>query len=139
MGFIKPKQGRVTINGFDCWNDRVKIQSAVGYIPGEIAFFHDMTGAEYLRFLAKYRGTGNSKQAELIERFELDDSSPIKKMSKGTKQKLGIVAAFMHNPDILILDEPSSGLDPLMQSRFIEWIDEEKKHGKTVSDVEPHV
>ncbi|HHT44510.1 MAG TPA: ATP-binding cassette domain-containing protein, partial [Fastidiosipila sp.] len=67
MGFIKPKQGRVTINGFDCWNDRVKIQSAVGYIPGEIAFFHDMTGAEYLRFLAKYRGTGNANQAELTE------------------------------------------------------------------------
>lgn len=132
MGFIRPKQGRVTINGFDCWNDRVKIQAAVGYIPGEIAFFNDMTGAEYLRFLAKYRGTGNAKQAVLTERFELDDSSLIKKMSKGTKQKLGIVAAFMHDPEILILDEPSSGLDPLMQNRFIEWIEEEKKQEKTI-------
>lgn len=132
MGFIQAQQGRVSVDGLDCWRDRVKIQSSLGYIPGEIAFFDDLTGAEYLRFLMKYRGTGNCKQKVLTERFELDDRHVIKKMSKGTKQKLGIVAAFMHNPQILILDEPSSGLDPLMQNRFIEWIEEEKKLGKTI-------
>ena len=109
------------------------MQARLGYIPGEISFFEDMTGAEFLKFIAEYRkiGTQNRKE-ELLERFELEPKSKIKKMSKGMKQKLGIVAAFMHDPDILILDEPTSGLDPLMQSRFIDLIAEEKKHGKTI-------
>lgn len=70
--------------------------------------------------------------SEMIERFELDPKNKIKKMSKGMKQKLGIAAAFMHDPDILILDEPTSGLDPLMQNRFIELMAEEKEKGKTI-------
>lgn len=69
---------------------------------------------------------------EMLERFGLDPDVKIRKMSKGMKQKTGIVAAFMHDPDILILDEPTSGLDPLMQSRFVELIEEEKKKGKTI-------
>src|SRR5699024_571357 len=68
----------------------------------------------------------------MLERFELDPKVKIKKMSKGMKQKLGIVAAFMHDPEVLILDEPTSGLDPLMQNRFVELIAEEKKKGKTI-------
>ncbi len=109
MGFLKPKAGKCTIDGLDCWREREKVQARLGYIPGEISFFDDMTGTEFLKFIAQYR-----------------------KISKGTKQKLGIVAAFMHDPDILILDEPTSGLDPLMQSRFVSFVAEEKKHGKTV-------
>ena len=70
--------------------------------------------------------------SEMIERFELDPKDKIKKMSKGMKQKLGIAAAFMHDPDMLILDEPTSGLDPLMQNRFIELMAEEKEKGKTI-------
>ena len=100
MGFLKPRSGSCTMGGLDCWRDRDKVQARLGYIPGEISFFEDI--------------------------------SKIKKMSKGMKQKLGIVAAFMHDPDILILDEPTSGLDPLMQSRFIDLIADEKKHGKTI-------
>ena len=133
MGFLKPKSGRCIIDGLDCWSERERVQARLGYIPGEISFFEDMTGAEFLKFIAEYRkiGTQNRKE-ELLERFELEPKSKIKKMSKGMKQKLGIVAAFMHDPDILILDEPTSGLDPLMQSRFIDLIAEEKKHGKTI-------
>ena len=133
MGFLKPQAGRCTINGLDCWKDRERIQAKLGYIPGEISFFDDMTGAQYLRFVADYRGLGaNGRQAELLARFELDPGGKIRKMSKGMKQKLGIVAAFMHDPDILILDEPTSGLDPLMQTRFVEWIAGEKRRGKTL-------
>lgn len=133
MGFIKPKSGKCTINGLNCWDDCKDIQKNLGYIPGEINFFDDMTGTEFLSFISKFKGITNlDRQKELIERFELDPKGKIKKMSKGTKQKLGIVTAFMHNPDILILDEPTSGLDPLMQNRFIELIDEEKKSGKTI-------
>lgn len=133
MGFLKPQSGSCMIDGINCWRESDKIQVRLCYIPGEISFFDDMTGTEFLRFTASYRRVGaNSRQKELLDRFELDSKGKIKKMSKGMKQKLGIVTAFMHDPDILILDEPTSGLDPLMQSRFIDLVAEEKKRGKTI-------
>ncbi|MDL2220520.1 ABC transporter ATP-binding protein [Eubacteriales bacterium OttesenSCG-928-N14] len=133
MGFIRPDGGSCTIGGMDCWKDAAKIQSRVGYIPGEAAFIDEMRGKEFLAFIGKYRGQYNPGRIDaLCERFELDASGKIKKMSKGMKQKVGIVCAFMHDPDILVLDEPSSGLDPLMQNRFIELVLEEKQRGKTV-------
>lgn len=133
MGFLKPESGKCTIDGLDCFRERDQVQARLGYIPGEISFFDDMTGTEFLRFIAEYRKISTqNRMKELLERFELDPKSKIKKMSKGMKQKLGIVAAFMHDPDILILDEPTSGLDPLMQSRFVNLVAEEKEHGKTV-------
>lgn len=133
MGFIRPKAGNCQINGMDCWKQRDEIQKSLGYIPGEISFFDDMTGREFLKFVSDYRHLPkDNRMQEMIERFELDPKGKIKKMSKGMKQKLGIAAAFMHDPDILILDEPTSGLDPLMQNRFIELIAEEKKKGKTI-------
>ncbi|MBQ1492804.1 MAG: ABC transporter ATP-binding protein [Blautia sp.] len=133
MGFIRPKEGMCQIRGRDCWKERDMVQKRLGYIPGEISFLEDMTGREYLRFVARYRGMEeDGRTQEMLERFPLDPKEKIKKMSKGTRQKLGIVAAFMHDPDILVLDEPTSGLDPLMQSRFIELLGEEKKRGKTI-------
>ena len=133
MGFIRPQKGSCKINGLDCWHDRAKIQQNLGYVPGEMAFFDDMTGIDFLKFTAKYRGIkSNGPMKELIDRFELDPKGKLKKMSKGMKQKVGIVAAFMHDPEVIILDEPTSGLDPLMQSRFIEMVIEEKKRGKTI-------
>ncbi len=133
MGFLKPNRGSCRINGMNCWDNRAEIQQTLGYIPGEIAFFDDMTGPEYLRFIARYRGMkGDGRKKELLERFELSPAGRIKKMSKGMKQKLGIVAALMHDPAILILDEPTSGLDPLMQNRFIELVMSEKQRGKTI-------
>ena len=132
MGFLKPQAGCCTISGLDCWKDNDDIQKKLGYIPGEINFFSDMTGSEYLKFTAKYRKNEADRKSELLERFDFDPKGKIKKMSKGMKQKLGIVAAFMHDPDILILDEPTSGLDPLMQNRFIELVTAEKQRGKTI-------
>lgn len=105
MGFIKSKSGHCEISDLDCWKQREIIQKKLGYIPGEISFFEDMSGLEYLQFINNYRGNcSNSRQNELIERFELDPKGKIKKMSKGMKQKVGIVAAFMHDPEIQILD-----------------------------------
>lgn len=133
MGFMKPESGKCAVNGLDCWKNSDKVQKNLGYIPGEISFFDDMTGPEFLSFVAKYRKLGSdNRQRELLDRFELNPKGKIRKMSKGMKQKIGIVAAFMHDPEILILDEPTSGLDPLMQNRFIELIAEEKKRGKTI-------
>ena len=121
MRFLKPTSGRCTVDGLDCWNERDKVQAKLGYIPGEINFFDDMSGIEFLKFIAEYRKIGSqNRKEELLEHFELDPKSKIKKMRKGTKQKLGIIAAFMHDPDILILDEPNSGFDPLISANVFQ-------------------
>lgn len=133
MGFLKAKEGGCRINGLDCFRDREKVQQMLGYLPGEISFFDDMTGIEFLDFVSGYRkDKGKSRRKELMDMFDLNPHGKIKKMSKGMKQKVGIVAAFMHDPQILILDEPTSGLDPLMQNRFIELVEAEREKGKTI-------
>ncbi|MEG0093369.1 MAG: ABC transporter ATP-binding protein [Erysipelotrichaceae bacterium] len=133
MGFIKAQHGTCFINGHNCYKESVLIQDSLGYLPGEINFADNMSGIEFINFIAKYRGLKDmSKANELIQLFELDPKGKIKKMSKGMKQKIGIVCAFMHNPDVLILDEPTSGLDPLMQSKFIDLVLKEKEQGKTI-------
>lgn len=112
MGFLRPQAGACTIAGLDCWRERARIQAQLGYVPGEISFFDDMTGVEYLKFLERYRNLrGSNRKGELLDYFQLEPKGKIKKMSKGMKQKLGLVAALMHDPDILIFDEPTSGLD----------------------------
>ena len=133
MGFANAMEGRVTIQGLDCRKDAAELQKIIGYLPGEIAFFDNMTGSEFLTFVGDMHGmTDNRKRDELTERFELDPSGGIRKMSKGMKQKLGIIATFMFDPEIYILDEPTSGLDPFMQNVFLEMIAEEKERGKTI-------
>ena len=132
MGFMKPDNGFVKIDGLDTWKKQGEVQKNIGYLPGEIAFIEGMTGKSFLEFMAKMQGVKNkTKRNELIERFQFDVNTPIRKMSKGMKQKVGIVAAFMHDPEVIILDEPTSGLDPLMQKVFIELVLEEKAKGKT--------
>lgn len=133
MGFSNSTRGKVTIDGRDARVETAILQEYIGYLPGEIAFFENMTGMEFLSFMGKMRRLKSlDKRDELIKRFELDPRGKIKKMSKGMKQKVGIVAAFMHDPEIIILDEPTSGLDPFMQNIFMDLIDEEKAKGKTI-------
>lgn len=133
LGFTNATKGKCLINGFDTRGKTEEIQKDLGYLPGEIAFFDNMTGTEFLNFLIALRGNGSGKRKdELIKFFELDSNHKISKMSKGMKQKVGLVAAFMHDPAILILDEPTSGLDPLMQRKFITLIKNEKDRGKTI-------
>lgn len=133
MGFCKPQAGTVCIQGMNCWNEQKTIQKHVGYLPGEIAFPDDMTGLAYLKLIAKMRKMSDFSYAEkLADFFEIAPNTNLKRMSKGMKQKIGIIAAFMHDPDILLLDEPTSGLDPLMQKRFVELIEQEKRNGKTI-------
>ena len=133
LGFTNPTGGSCSINGLDCRAHSAKIQKKLGYVPGEIAFFDNMTGTQFMNFMGDMRGINDIKRRNsLIERFELESDRKIRKMSKGMKQKVGLIAAFMHDPEVLILDEPTSGLDPLMQKRFIELVMEEKGRGKTV-------
>lgn len=133
LGFLKPQQGKITINGLDCWNASAEMHKAVGYIPGEIAFPDEATGSSFLKAQAELLGIRDMAYAEyLIAKLQLDPTANLKRMSKGMKQKTAIVAALMHDPDILIFDEPSTGLDPLMRANFIEIVNEEKKKGKTI-------
>lgn len=133
LGFVKPDQGHALIDGQDCWKDAASIQQKTGYLPGEISFPEGMNGLQFLELLSGMRRMKNvTRRNHLIERLQFDVKTPIRKMSKGMKQKIGIVAAFMHDPHILILDEPTSGLDPLMQNTFIELVLEEKARGKTI-------
>lgn len=133
MGFIKADHGSVTINGMACRSEQKRLQQKVGYLPGEIALPEDMTGLGYLKLIGRMRKmTSTARRDALLTYFEMDPSPSIKRMSKGQKQKIAIVAAFMHEPEILLLDEPTSGLDPLMQKRFIDLVKEEKAKGTTV-------
>ena len=133
LGFLRGQKGECFINGKECFANAPENMRGVGFIAGEPAFPDGMTGLEYLEYLCEVRGLKDkARMHELIKYFEFDPSGKIKKMSKGMKQKTAIVAAFMHDPAVLILDEPTSGLDPLMQNKFVELILSEKKKGKTI-------
>jgi ABC-2 type transport system ATP-binding protein len=133
LGFLRPDEGRCAIGGLDCFTHAAEIQKSLGYVPGEMAFFDRLTGLELMHMMADMRGMKDVRRRdELIARFELDAHVRLAKMSKGMKQKVGLVIAFMHDPAVYILDEPTSGLDPLMQRRFIELVHEEQGRGKTI-------
>ena len=133
MGFLKPDKGTAVINGLDCWTDSAEIKKFIGYVPGEIAFPDTTTGLEFFKGQAELLGVKDMSYAEHItKQLQLDPTARLNRMSKGMKQKTAIVAAFMGDREILILDEPTTGLDPLMRVRFIDVINEEKKKGKTI-------
>lgn len=133
MGFIQPDSGRSSINGLDSWTSSADIMRNVSYVPGEIAFPALKTGTEFLKVQAKYLGVEDfTYMNHIIEKLQLDPSAHLKRMSKGMKQKTAIVAALMGDKDILVLDEPTTGLDPLMREAFLDLIREEKQKGHTV-------
>ncbi len=133
MGFLKPDKGTITVNGLSSWEDSEKIKKYIGYVPGEIAFPDLKTGTEFIKSQAEFLGLKDMSYANyLIEKLQLDPSANLKRMSKGMKQKTAIVVALMANPDIIILDEPTTGLDPLMRVAFLDIIKAEKDKGKTI-------
>ncbi len=133
MGFLKAREGIVNVLGMDAWKDSCKIKKFVEYIPGEIAFPDLKDGTTFLKTQAELLNLKDMNYANyLIEKLQLDTSANLKRMSKGMKQKTAIVAAFMADKDILVLDEPSTGLDPLMRETFIELVKAEKEKGKTI-------
>lgn len=133
MGFLKPDSGKITVLGLDSWQDSEKIKKYVGYVPGEIAFPDLKTGTDFIKSQADFLGLKDLSYANyLIEKLQLDPSANLKRMSKGMKQKTAIVVALMANPDIIILDEPTTGLDPLMRVSFLDIIKAEKDKGKTI-------
>jgi ABC-2 type transport system ATP-binding protein len=133
LDLIRPSRGTASVAGFDTRTQSVEARRRIGYLPGELKLPPRRTADGYLSYLARLRGgiPGGSIR-ELADRLELDLSRRIGDLSKGNKQKVGIVAAFMHDPELLVLDEPSSGLDPLRQQDVLGLIRERADAGRTV-------
>lgn len=133
MGFIKPDKGEVFVNGTDPRKADVSMMRDIGYLPGEIAFPPVENGSAFLKLQADMLGMSDLGEAErYINMLQLDPTANLKRMSKGMKQKTAIVSAFMHKPSIILLDEPTTGLDPLMREAFLSILDEAKQRKATV-------
>ncbi len=133
MGLIRPTGGSAHIFGLDCLRDYVAVKRKVGYMPGEMPQFGSLRGSEVVAYLGALRGGANLKVVRnLAERFSLDLSRRYREYSSGNKRKLGIVIAFMHQPQLLILDEPTNGLDPLNQQEFFDLTTEARGDGATI-------
>lgn len=133
LGYVKPTSGSVKVNGLSSWENSSEIAKWVGYVPGEIAFPDLPTGIDFLKCQAEFYGLKDMGYAnELIERLQLDPRANLKRMSKGMKQKTALVAALMNDAPIIILDEPTTGLDPLMRVTFLDIIKKEHEKGKTI-------
>jgi ABC-2 type transport system ATP-binding protein len=133
LGFIEPTKGHCYVNGLESWENQAAISRLVGYVPGEISFPDLKTGIAFLHSQAEFLGMKSFDYAnELIEKLQLDPRANLKRMSKGMKQKTALVAALMDDKPIIVLDEPTTGLDPLMRDAFLEIIESEHKKGKTI-------
>lgn len=133
MNFIQPTSGSATIMGLDIVKGSVRIKRSVGYLSSDMAMYGNMTGHQFLDYMSELQpGHDDSYRRELTKRFTPDLDKKLGDLSRGNKQKVGIVQAFMHKPDVLIMDEPSSGLDPLMQEAFYDLLKESSKRGAAV-------
>jgi ABC-2 type transport system ATP-binding protein len=133
MGLLRPSGGRASIGGHDTWSDSVAVKRLVGYLPSDPQLDSDLTGGQLIEYFANLRG-GVDKQyvKSLVDRFELDTRKRFRDYSRGNKQKVGIVQAFMHQPKLLVLDEATSGLDPLNQQEFNKLLVESRDRGGAV-------
>lgn len=133
LNFLQPTSGSATICGLDVVKDSVQAKRHVGYLAGDVALYNNMSGTEffsYMQSLQPLKHAGYFKQ--LVRVFDAETSKPIHTLSKGNRQKIGIIQALMHEPEALILDEPTSGLDPLMQEVFYDAIGTAKARGAAV-------
>ena len=132
-GLMRPTSGRAEVFGMDTVAEREQVQLRLGYLPGDFVAYPDLTGEQYLRYLANLRGGVDWSLTEgLAKRLDLDLTVRIGSLSHGNRQKVGIVAAFQHQPDLLVLDEPTAGLDPLVQREFLGLVREGRDQGRTV-------
>ena len=137
LDLIRPSAGKAFVLGEDCQSKGLRVRAQVGYLPGEIRFYGDMTGTETLDLLARLgpQSVAPHYRGQLLERMELSSADlrrRIREYSTGIKRKLGIVQAFQSDPALLILDEPTEGLDPLMQESFYQILNDAQRRGRTV-------
>jgi ABC-2 type transport system ATP-binding protein len=135
LGYLHPTSGRGQVLGRDIVTDSEEIRRRTGYLPGGIAFYDTMTGEEQLGYLSSLDGQPSPLRDELIERMELsqrDLRRQIRDYSRGMRQKVGIIQALQNDPELAILDEPTEGLDPLMQRSFYEILEDRKRAGRSI-------
>jgi len=131
MDFMRPTAGAITLLGQDSIRDTVALKRKVGYLSGNVQLYRKWTGQEHFDFVRRLNG-GADRAAEIAARFDFDPTVPAKNLSSGNRQKLGIIMAFMTKPDLLILDEPTATLDPLLQNEVYELLREVTRDGATV-------
>lgn len=133
LNLIYPTNGEIIINGMNSVKDSIKIKNMIGYLPSECNFYSDMKVYDFLEYMSQYyKGDFKERINNLCNRLQLDMNKRIEELSYGNKKKVGIVQAFINDPEIIILDEPTGGLDPLIQEEFYRMLEEEKAKGKTI-------
>jgi len=133
LSFVRPTSGKAEIFGMDCQKNGREVRKRIGYIPAEVNFYDDMTVSGILRYAGKLYGNYNQELTNrLCDLFEVEKNKKVRALSTGNKKKIAIIQAFMHEPELLIMDEPTGGLDPIMKNNFFELLKEEKKKGTTI-------
>ena len=133
LGLARPTSGRAEVLGHDAARDGLAARRRVGYLAGDFELYDQLTGAAVLAYFAHlHGGVAPGRIEELAERFGADLRRPVRELSTGNRQKIGLIQAFMGDPDLLILDEPIAGLDPLVQRRFHDLLAEVRASGRTV-------
>jgi len=133
LGLLRADSGRATLLGGDPWRDVATLHRRLAYVPGDVSLWPTLSGGEVIDLLGRLRGgLDRRKRAALLERFDLDPTKKGRTYSKGNRQKVALVAALAANVELLVLDEPTAGLDPLMEAVFRECVDEERGDGRTV-------
>ncbi len=133
LGLAKADSGSVRLLGGDPWTDAVRLHRQIAYVPGDVTLWPALTGGETIDLLARMRGgIDDARRRELIERFDLDPTKKSRTYSKGNRQKVSLISAFSSQAGLLLLDEPSSGLDPLMENVFQQCVAEARDRGVTV-------
>lgn len=133
LGLLQADSGRAELLGGDPWDDAVELHRRLAYVPGDVELWPNLTGGQAVDVLARLRGGVDKKRRdELLERFDLDPTKKARTYSKGNRQKVALVAALASDVELLLLDEPTAGLDPLMERVFQDYIFEAKAAGKTV-------
>ena len=133
MDFIRPSRGQITVFGKDSTKDSVAIKQEVGYLAGDMELYDNLTGSQYLQYVSNLKGdSGYNHLLKFAKSFEAVLDRKIGTLSRGNKQKIALLAALIGDPDLLILDEPTAGLDPLMQQKFYHVMREHARRGKTV-------
>ncbi|APZ96852.1 ABC transporter ATP-binding protein [Fuerstiella marisgermanici] len=133
MGFLKPSSGTATIFGKDCWTDSESVKRDLGYVAGDVRLYPWLTARRAFRIVGEIRHQDLFEEGlKLAERFRLEPDLPVRKMSRGNRQKLALVMALAHRPKLVILDEPTSGLDPLMQDTLADCLKEMASEGRTI-------
>jgi ABC-2 type transport system ATP-binding protein len=133
LGLLRADGGSARLLGGDPWSDATTLHRRLAYVPGDVSLWPNFTGGEVIDLLGRLRGGLNEKRrASLLERFELDPTIKARAYSKGNRQKVALIAALASDVELLMLDEPTAGLDPLMEAAFRACVDEERESGRTV-------